>query len=133
MKISIEKESKARVWIVFRDVKTGCYLVGKRSKIQNNPNKWNFVGGKVDIKESSLDAAIRECEEETKIKISKTDLHLVLQANSTFYFECFKKVVPRKTEETTSFKWVLPKDIKTLDKHWSIKTYFSELKKQTGS
>ena len=40
----------------------------KRNK---NPykNKWNGIGGKIEINESPIDACVRECFEETGIKI----------------------------------------------------------------
>lgn len=130
MKIKVNKEpERGRVWILFRDIKSAKYLVGKRSKLVNNANKWNFIGGRIDPKESVKQASVRECFEETGLTISETDLNLVCQDGDTFWFECFKKVKPKKTKETSSYKWVTPLQLRNLDKHYSVQKYFSTLKK----
>lgn len=47
----------------------GEFLLQKRSEnLKRNPGKWAFTGGAVDTGESSLDGAIREVQEELRIR-----------------------------------------------------------------
>jgi len=52
-------------------------LIGKRSTSKSlAPDRWNFIGGRVEEGESVFEACIREVKEETNIDIS--DLRIVL-------------------------------------------------------
>lgn len=54
------------------------YLLLKRGPHKRiDPNKYNGVGGRVEVGETYVQAAIREIEEETGYKVSEQDLHLV--------------------------------------------------------
>ena len=46
-------------------------LIGLRSKSDNGGGLWEFPGGKIDIDESSVDAVIRELNEELNIVVYK--------------------------------------------------------------
>lgn len=123
---------KGSVWLIFRDPRTGNYLVGKRSKELDYPNKWNFIGGHVS-KETAKVAALRHCFLGCGIKISAQDLKEPIKDNSILWFEVFKRIEPRKTELVSSYKWVTPLQMKGLSKHNSIVNYFVALKKLVGT
>lgn len=61
-------------WIVVYCPNERAFLMGKRSKLVNNPFVWNFFGGAIDNGESPKKGAIRELREETGVKIGKRDL-----------------------------------------------------------
>ena len=55
--------------------KQGKVLLLKRSeKVDSYPGMYGFPGGKIQDKETSVDAAVRELFEETKLRIRPIDL-----------------------------------------------------------
>ena len=55
--------------VVERD---GCFLIGPRPDGAPLAGLWEFPGGKVEAGESIVDAAVRECVQETRIDIQVT-------------------------------------------------------------
>lgn len=107
--------------------KEGKLLLGKRS----DGKGWGFPGGKTDPNESSLDAAIRETEEETGVVLRKDEVQKlgdcitydnpdgVNSYRKSSVFFCKKAVCDEElkvTKELTEFKWMeVEKIISTLD------------------
>lgn len=77
-------QSTATVWVVVHT--SDRMILGKRSSSINNPNQWNFFGGKIDKGETALDAAVRELEEETGHKVSAGALRKLVTINDATYF-----------------------------------------------
>lgn len=57
--------------------KKGEYLISQRSPQKSHPLMWETTGGSALKDETSLDAAIREVQEELGIRVSKENAHLV--------------------------------------------------------
>lgn len=66
-------------------------LLQKRSRYKkSNPSKWGICGGKVDLGESTIEAAVRETLEEIGININKKDLKfLSMDTNDKSYFTVY--------------------------------------------
>jgi len=80
----IKKEPKSTVWVIlFTPEKL---ILGKRSPSSNNPNQWNFFGGGIDEGEKPEDAAVREVEEEIKLKLSAGDLKKLATIGKATYY-----------------------------------------------
>lgn len=54
--------------------KDGVVLLKRADNVRFEPGKWSSPGGHIENGESAEDAAIRELQEETGIRASKTDL-----------------------------------------------------------
>lgn len=107
-----------------------CILAAKRNK------QWDDEGGKMNPPmghrhkyESAEDGAVRECEEESGIKLDKKDLVL---ASKESWGTNFKVYLPGKTsdykpgegdEENTKFRWIPMSKIKDYDWAWSCGTF----------
>ncbi len=99
-------------------------LLQKRSRFKkSNPNKWGVCGGKVNLGEDSIDAAVRETFEEIGILLDKDSLKTIRKAtNGKYYFtvyytrkninlnEC--KLQEREIDEVRYFKI---EELKSLD------------------
>jgi 8-oxo-dGTP pyrophosphatase MutT (NUDIX family) len=72
--------------IVLFNSKKDAVLFCRRRK-DPYQGKYNFVGGKVEKGESSLDAAYRELEEETGITAGDVSLHRLMDL--TYYYQAF--------------------------------------------
>ena len=60
----IDKPNKNYVVILLFSKDTKKLLLVKRNK-KPYPNLWNGIGGKIEVGETPIEAAIRECKEET--------------------------------------------------------------------
>jgi len=101
---------------VNKRVGTGCFIVQDRkillALIEYSPNdkKWNGIGGYVEENETPEDAAIREFNEETFIKINKEDLTKVKEVDSDIKLIVFKTdkwsgELKIKDPSIKEFKW----------------------------
>ena len=67
-----EYKQSVNTWIINSK---GEFLLQKRSENKkHNPNKWANTGGGIKAGESSIEAVVRECQEELKIDINKNNL-----------------------------------------------------------
>lgn len=88
------------------NVPSGCYisvvgvviingndeiLLQKRSRFKRaNPSKWGICGGKVDLRETPLDAGVRETLEEIGILLNKEELKfLSMDTNEKLHFTVY--------------------------------------------
>ena len=75
--------------------------------VQNAGNKWGPVGGGIEVGESPLDAALRECYEETGLMLKKHQLKFMYktrQEKPTHWFNATLKdhQVPHLTSESVN-------------------------------
>ena len=108
--------------------------------VENNQNeilfiyrlkKWDLPKGKIDSNESSIDAAIREVEEETHVKASVSDktpfktYHIYYEKKipawvlkETFWYKMKSDfsgmLIPQENENITDVKWVKENELKQL-------------------
>jgi len=105
-------------WIAIYCPNSRAFLLGKRSKLVNNPFVWNFFGGAIDPGESPKKAAVRELREETGIKAGKGDLipldHIELRGlghtgdeRDFHYFLLLleRPVKPKLNDENSEYRW----------------------------
>jgi len=82
------------------------------------PNKWNLPGGVIDINENHIQAAIRECKEETNLTILNLN-KLVAYTDSdfiiTFYYTSTFDGEIKIDYESSNYKWVNKNDILKYD------------------
>ena len=55
------------------------FLVGQRSQDQVLAGFWEFPGGKIEAGESDLDAAVRECFEETGVTVAVVGRYMMVE------------------------------------------------------
>lgn len=77
-------QGTATVWVVVHTADR--MILGKRASTNNNPNQWNFFGGRIDKGETPVEAAVRELEEETGHKTSAGSLKELVKINDATYF-----------------------------------------------
>lgn len=104
--------SKIRsVWVLIVHPSDKKVLILKRSATTNNPNLWNFPGGKTDEGEKPRQSAVRELFEETGIRCKPHELvkvpKLFHPVSDTKYYVLFVKTYPRVryNEESQGFRW----------------------------
>lgn len=98
-------------------------LVLKRHKNSPEAETWGLIGGKIDPGEGSIEAAIREAEEEVAHSIPENDLEFIKSYNwdredKVIIFEVFSYKVPRSEvavvlnkDEATDYMWEKPKTL----------------------
>tara|TARA_A100000164_G_C21856199_1_gene747657 strand:- start:469 stop:927 length:459 start_codon:yes stop_codon:yes gene_type:complete len=102
------------------------FLVIKRSKADHRAGQWTIPGGHIDDDDNSIeDGALRELEEETGLKCSKTDLiYLGEPKNKKYYFLTRKwtgevdVLIPNPESgiiEHDDFKWLTINEVKDLE------------------
>lgn len=108
----------AGAWVVIYCPKKRSFLLAKRSRRMNNPNRWNFFGGRLDPRESAVHAALRELREESGIRASKGELRKLktrrircasgragLRDLHFFLLTADKELRPRLNKEHSNFGW----------------------------
>jgi mutator protein MutT len=55
------------------------FLVGQRSQDQVLAGFWEFPGGKIEAGESDLEAAVRECFEETGVTVAAVGFYMMVE------------------------------------------------------
>jgi mutator protein MutT len=100
----------------------GKILILKRANTAYCEGFWNLPGGKVDFGQTAEEAVSREIEEETELKAETakflfymdnlpnetTDLHFL-----TLFFECTCTNDLKINNESSEYRWIERKDIKT--------------------
>lgn len=80
-------------------------LLGKRAPGTNNPNQWNFFGGRVDKDEGLKEALCREIFEEIRVSVTPSDLTQIGQIGDATYFSVLiKSEIGRETSEISKIK-----------------------------
>jgi 8-oxo-dGTP diphosphatase len=98
-------------------------LLKRRPTERANPNKWSFPGGKIEVDESPMDAAIREAKEESGLDIrvgKKPDFTHFYKASEEFGRDIIVYVFRAKaaggevalSEEHTEFGWFSSDELK---------------------
>jgi len=93
-------------------------LLKRTSKEEIAPNQWGLAGGKVEIGETTEEAAIREAYEESGLEITnvKKLKEFVNDADSTsHYYSGLANGEPMLSEEHIEYAWVKPSDIDNYD------------------
>ncbi len=85
------------------------------------PNKWNFLGGRVEANEDHVTAAVREIEEECGIVLAKNNLKLIfiydydnVVQDYVFAVRVQDKNIPR-VSEGKDIRWLPLPEIKKLE------------------
>ena len=114
IKINIKKKLQGAAILVMN--KEGHILLLKRSPASTfAPNQWGFPGGKIEEGETALQAAVRETEEETQLKVSQASpLGIFNSAVAGFFANTFEGTVVIDFEHT-AWKWVAPNDLENYD------------------
>jgi 8-oxo-dGTP pyrophosphatase MutT (NUDIX family) len=128
--VSQSKSKFGTAWAVIRDPSNGKYLICRRGPTANNAGQWGFPGGGVDEGEMHIEACARETWEEIQVRLAVKNFHAVAHSpdSAVIWFEVFKLVQPKATEEVDQFKWVHPYDLYKYTLHKSIKDYFKALR-----
>lgn len=99
-------------------------LLQKRSMLKkSNPGKWGICGGKINIGETPLDAALRETQEEIGISLDVSKLRVIREAaNEKAYFTIFYirknldiKQCRLKKDEVEEIKYFRVEELNQLD------------------
>ncbi len=110
-------ELKVAVSTVIHRMRDRRMLVLRRS----DNGKWNFPGGKVEPPENLEQAAAREVDEETGIKIRPTNIEMVFSNGTddegTFIFVLFGSTITTDpvvtiNSEHTEYRWVTAQELK---------------------
>lgn len=96
-----------------------CFLVGRRRPDQTLGGLWEFPGGKVHPQETPAEAAVRECYEETDLRVAATRPLLVHQQAYphgvvTLHFIACRIVQPAGAPRPP-FRWVPRGELAQLD------------------
>lgn len=110
-KKSIKSHSSA---VIIINELNQCLILQRGSKAPWMPNKWNLPGGGVDNNETYIDAAIRECYEETNLIVS--NLKFVSSNEHTDYIIHFFVSKDYNGEfklnwENSNYKWITKNEI----------------------
>lgn len=102
------------------------YLITKRASNKNYmPDLWDIPGGTIEFGEHSIDALIREIDEETKIKIKVGDLIFVYdfvsgqdrhQFQMVFKCDYLSGEVILNPREHQEYRWVTLEELKDIPK-----------------
>lgn len=133
-KIEGEYRQSVHTWIMNSK---GEFLIQKRSPNKKTfPNMWSQTGGGVDEGETTLQAALRECNEELGISIDLNNIELILSFKRKFDFVDVWLVkqdidisdIVLQEDEVSDVKWASIDEIRELMKAEklakSIEIYF---------
>lgn len=91
---------------------SGKVLTVLRSPKESHPNTWTFAGGRSEKNENSIDALIRELQEELQLtKIKKMlPLHRYQSRNKDFIYDTYivlvdKEFIPKLNWENSGYAW----------------------------
>jgi 8-oxo-dGTP pyrophosphatase MutT (NUDIX family) len=79
-----EKKTTKTSWVIL--FTSNKLILGKRAPSVKNPNLWNFFGGHIDEGESAAEAAARELEEESKLKVDPSKMKKIAEIGDATYF-----------------------------------------------
>lgn len=99
--------------VIFKD---GNVLILKRSSTdQWMPGHYGLPGGKIEPGENILNAACRECKEETNLDINQKDLVFLSKISKNkqhaFYYTKKFNGEPKLDFEHEDYKWINPRDL----------------------
>lgn len=99
--------------VIFKD---GNILILKRSSTdQWMPGHYGLPGGKIEPGENILNAACRECKEETNLDINQKDLVFLSKISKNkqhaFYYTKKFNGEPKLDFEHEDYKWINPRDL----------------------
>lgn len=111
--------------VIFNDKKDKV-LVGQRSEVQNYPNKWEFIGGKIEIGELPEEALRREIKEEIGAEVTVGKLLDITEVDNlernqlshrVFFYECHKLEGDIKLDRAVyqKVKWIGVNNLTQLD------------------
>lgn len=115
-----EYKLSVHVWILNNK---GELLIQKRNEnLTRNPGKWAYTGGAVDTKETSLQAALRETEEELGIEVDNDKIEFLLSFKREHGFvdvwlikeDIDIKDIKLQENEVSEVKWVAIKELEEL-------------------
>lgn len=114
IKINIKKKPVGAAIIVINS--DGHILILKRApESYFAPDKWGYPGGKIEEGETSLEAAVRETQEETQLRVRNVkSLGVFNEAVAAFYSDSFDGKVEIDFEHT-DWKWVPPAQLSSYD------------------
>ncbi len=103
----------------------GKILLLHRSEIESEPGKWCLPGGKIEEKETELDAMVREIKEETGLSIPQDKLEyieklFIKHPNHDFEYHLFLTKLDAESqieinEEHKNYAWVSPLEALSMD------------------
>jgi len=127
IKISITKKLAGAAILVMNP--GGEVLLLKRAPISHfAPNQWGLPGGKIEDGETSLEAALRETEEETSLVVyDPQPLGVFNKAVEAFWGNNFDGEVEIDFEHT-DWKWVPPAELHSYDLAPSVREIFEKAK-----
>lgn len=118
-KFILENKGKYGASVVVIFSSSGKVLLLKRASDDDwMPNKWAFVGGKIEKNETEEEGAVREVQEETGIKLNKNDLEFLYKEKNVYYFMAQldnRQNVKLDKDESSSFKWCSLEQVKKLE------------------
>jgi 8-oxo-dGTP diphosphatase len=85
------------------------------------PGRWEFPGGKCEPLESPDRGAVRECEEETGLRVRVVSIRRVITHQyahglvELHYFDCETIEPHAKPHVESGFSWIPAEDLPTLD------------------
>lgn len=106
----LEKSEPKYAGFIFYCYDDNTIFMMKRSPNTSNPNVWSLPGGHMDEGETPLQAAIRECKEETGKVPKHKVIDSLLQGNYMNYIAGIKKEDkdnwdPKLDWENVEYKW----------------------------
>lgn len=122
----------------------GKILFLQRQVGKGQEYEWGFPGGKLDYGEKAVDAAVRELEEETGIKIQPFQTRFIKKLYyrfPTFDFtvDLFhitldkEELVTLRDEEHMGYKWVTPHDALQMKYMLDVDFFLKEIYKELSS
>ncbi|MCE5323203.1 NUDIX domain-containing protein [bacterium] len=110
------------VKMIIRDDMGRCLLLKRSMDSKNNPGKWDFPGGKLDVGEAFDQALIREVTEETGLKVAIDKLVGSAQSESPSNRIIYLLLEGRTesgtvalSDEHDDFLWVYPNELEKAD------------------
>lgn len=104
--------------LIWRD---GKFMICQRPANKARGLLWEFVGGKVEAKETPQEALIRECREEIDVLLSVGDVFMDvthkypdLDVHLTLFHAAIASGEPKKLEHN-DIRWITPQEIPNYD------------------
>jgi 8-oxo-dGTP pyrophosphatase MutT (NUDIX family) len=93
------------------------FLIAKRSPCMRHRDLWNFFGGGINKGENSIQAALRELREETRLRFNPTDaiqaeILVTPERTHNFFVFDYKGEKIRLNWESCDSKWVTVVELK---------------------
>lgn len=125
IKVKITKKLAGAAILVVNE--EGHILLLKRAPESNfAPDQWGYPGGKIEEGESSLEAAVRETQEETELIVQNPEpLGVFNGAVEAFFVDTFEGKVKIDFEHT-AWEWVPPADLTAYDLAPSVLAIFEK-------